>query len=304
MNKHTKVHTKARSPGRAIQALTLAVSLIASAASSHAALVVNDNFDYGGTNLEFGYGSWQDGTSQARYVSGTTASWGGDSNYALNGAGGSFNAFMFGSSTTYRGAQLDLESALSGTFWLSVMIREEIAPDDDSGAVVAFNQGAYSGTSGWGPGDAFALNGNGNLATTTGSGISLSEEAGPIGLPAGWGLYIAKITVGVGDDSIDLWAFDTSDSFGTTEASLGAAKFSSGTVQYGDTITSIWLGVGAGSPGSTSHAYFDNLRISDLSGDDGLQEVLSGVVIPEPGTLGLMLSALLGYMLLRLRKRK
>lgn len=280
----------------AVPAVLLAIT------SSHAALVVNDTFDYGGSNLESGYGSWEDTTGQQDYIAGVTASWSGDSDYALNGAGGSAQNQIYGSQTYNRGAQLDFGTALSGTFWMSILIQDTISSSANAGAVVGFENGSYSNANFDQFG--FSKNGNGNLATTVPGSGSLSEFSGPVALPAGWGLYVAKLTVGAGDDSISLWSFDDTDSFGSTEASLGGVTYSSITLDLGSDIQAIWLGGFGGDSGSGSGlAQFDNLRVSNLSGDNGLQEVLTGVAIPEPSTYA-MLAGLLALSSVIVRRRQ
>jgi hypothetical protein len=108
-------------------------------------------------------------------------------------------------------------------------------------------------------------------------------------------LLISKFNIGAGADSFSMWMFDDGDSFGQTELSLGAAHLFSTTADFGDELDQIQVG---GVQGFLS--YFDQIRISNQTGDNGLKEVLSATVIPEPS------AALLGGLgaLLLLRRRR
>ncbi len=265
--------------------------LLGATTTSYAALVVNETFDYPGSGeVSVVPSPWEDGTSNVVYRADVTAGWSGDSDYTLSGAGGSLHTKGL---SNYRGGQLDLGTSLTGTFWTSVLIRTDAAASSEAGALVAFENGSYfySNFDGF----AFGINGNGNLMTASNSGSSTAEDIG-VGLPSGFGLYIAKITVNGGgaNDAIDLWAFGSGDSFGQTEASLGSTVFSSSSIQYGDSISDVWLGGQFENGGvSSAPSYFDNLRISDQSGNTGLAEVLSGSVIPEPSSILLLSMGLL-----------
>jgi hypothetical protein len=250
----------------------------------HAGLLVNDNIP-SSTHYDT---EWSDGTSNVGYNS-ASSNWTGDSDYVLNGAGGVIRASSF---NTYRGAQLDWGTAVSGEIWLSVLMDENTGNSSDSGIILALENGGYSnsGFDGFG----FGISGNGNLFTAQAG--APSEVAGPVNVPqsGGWTLFVAKITVNGGgaDDAIELWAFDNTSSFGLTEASLGSSIFSSTTVQYGDSVQDVWVG---GRDGTQSGAGdFDNIRISDAGGDNGVYEVMTATAIPEPSSIALMGLALAG----------
>lgn len=272
--------------------------LLAGSLSLTATLLVNDPFAYGAADLASGYGSWQDSTNNVGYNGDAgNSSWAGDIDYEHDTSGG---YLAVGVSNTYRGAQLDFGTAVSGEFWISVLAQER-SSSGESGIMVSLENGAYSiGTF---DGFGFGINGAGNLWTVANSASGApTEVAGPVTLSSGWNLFVAKITVnGSGaDDSISLWAFDTASSFGTTEASLGSALFTSSTIQYGDSVQDVWLGGWDGGPSGAGD--FDTFRLSDLAGDAGLQEVLS---VPEPSTYALLLGlGVLGGCLIRRRNRQ
>lgn len=182
-----------------------------------------------------------------------------------------------------RGMQLDLGTTLTGTFWLSAFLRNGQTAADGV-AMIGFENGGSSNSSV--DFDGFGIRNGGNLATTTGTG-TFTDRGSIVGSTTGYKLFVAKMTVngGGGSDSLSLWVFDGSSSFGQTEASLGTATFASTTMQFGDSIGDVWFG-STRATGSAASAYLDNLRISDLSTDNGLKEVLTGAPIPEPASLG------------------
>lgn len=264
--------------------------------STQAALVVNDNFEYGASDIASNSVSftsttgWSGGSSNMRYESGASdsATWTlGDSDYVLIPSGKSSGGSMAGASAaaapSARGMQLDLGTTLSGTFWLSAFLRNNETAADGV-AMLGFENGTMQISSV--DFDGFGIRNGGNLATTTGTG-SFTDRGALVGSTTGYKLFVAKLTVnGSGaNDSLSLWVFDTSSSFGQTEASLGTATFTSSTMQFGDAIGDVWFGSTRATGGTAASAYLDNLRISDLSTNDGLKEVLTGVPIPEPTSL-------------------
>ncbi|MGC9452910.1 MAG: PEP-CTERM sorting domain-containing protein [Oceanipulchritudo sp.] len=270
------------------------------ATSLHASLILNDPF---ATSTDFS-NDWES-ASEASWQSGT-ASWAGDSDYALANAGGmvrvvgpQYNA------GEWRSAQHDFGTALSGEFWVSMLIQAEDTTTG-SGAVFALENGVFNDRHADGFG--IGISGDGNLFTREGGDPQPGVEDTNVAIPqnGGWTLVVSKITVnGSGAaDSIDFWAFDDQSTFGLTEASLGSALYSSSSVQYGDDVQDIWLGAYTISKNNQGKANFDNIRISDLAGDAGLAEVLTTAAVPEPSTYALLLGglALTGVMLRRRRR--
>lgn len=273
-----------------IRSTMAAFAFAASSTIASAALVVNDQFDYGGTDLPDGYGAWEDTTGNVRYESSVTASWsGGDTDYVLvpsGGAGGSIDSNNSATLPGSRGAQLPLGSTLTGTLWVSVML--SMSSSTGTGhAVIGFENGAYS-IAGFEHGG-FGIRSDGSIVTTVANTVSDTGLDAPTSGTA-WNLIVAKITVnnsGVAtdtDDSLKLWVFDNTSSIGgQTEAALGTPTYSTNSARFGNGIADIWAGhiesVASGA------ARIDNLRVSDLSTDNGLKEVLTGTPVPEPASL-------------------
>lgn len=270
----------------------------------HANLILNDSFNYGGSNLETGYGAWEDGTGNLDYFSSTGATWTGDSDYVASNEGGHLNIRT--SAAAGRGGQIDLGQSLTGEFWLSVRINNGYASGSDTTApfsslLVAFEDGDYAF-------DDFAYgigpNFNDTLAQSVADGAP-SELSGVTPTQGTWGLYILQVNVNaVGDDSISVWVFDddAADIGDGTVAGLGAATFSSSTISLGASVGDVWLGGIGGGVGTSGG--FDDLRLSDLSGNSGLQEVLTGVAsIPEPSTYAALAGVLSFGMVTMLRRR-
>lgn len=264
-------------------------------------LLVNDSFSYGGSDIESGYGSWQDGTGNVDYESASDASsWSGDSDYTLGAPTGNLKV---SSSNTWRGAQLDFAES-AGEIWVSGLMLEKTNAVTDAGVLLGFgNNTSYSISSFQGFG--FGLSGNRNLMISTDAAVP-AEVSGPVAVAgADYALFVAKLTVNGGgaDDSISIWSFPNSagDVFGLTEASLGTAIYTSSSVQFCNSITGVWFGGYDNGPDS-GVGNLDNLRISNASGDNGVNEVLTGVAIPEPSTL-LLVGVALGAAVLFRRRR-
>jgi len=243
-----------------------------------AAVLMNENFNYGSSNLSSGYGAWQDGTGRVGYVAenlpfsavGYTAD-NPDTTGALAANGGSGSP---------RGAQVNFSaSPVGGTLWMSVLMKVTASAGTGRELVVAPN--SESGYSYGNPGGSqvgLGYDADGKLATVLRTGdvssfgtASLSENDTV--------LLVAKMTIGAGADSASLWVFDDGASLGSTEASLGAPDLTSTTADWGDGVSNLW----AGRYDSGMSGRIDAIRLSDSAGDQGLTDVLTPV--PEPASL-------------------
>lgn len=279
-----------------IRSTMTAFAFAASSTIASAALVVNDTFDYGASDI-LGNSSptftdttgWTSGSNNVRYESAVTATWGGDADYTLLPSGASTGGAMAvspASTPLARGMQLDFGSALDGTFWLATLMRLDSTTAGVT-AVMGFENGSSSNAGVDHGGFGFAT--SGDIVTTLGvtptdSGADLPAAANT------WHLFVAKMTVNNSgtatdtDDALKLWVFNAGSSIGgQTEAALGAATYSSSTVRFGNSIQDVWFGAYRNGTGTT--AYMDNLRVSNLSTDNGLKEVLTGTPVPEPASL-------------------
>lgn len=242
-------------------------------------LAVNDPMDYGTEDMTSGYGSWADGSNNVKYESGIDGAWGGDADYFLRGSaatGGCLYAGVQG--LNFRGAQRPVAGPLSGTFWVSVLIRADSVEEvNESGIVTLHDSASFSYAN---PRrDGFGVHWDGNArrpALYVMASASYLDDPST-SLPADtWLLFVAKLTVTASaGDSISLWVFDSASALGQTEASLGTPNLTSATAEFGDAVISLWAG-GYG----TSTTQFDEFRVSATVGDTGLAEVLRGEPIP------------------------
>jgi hypothetical protein len=261
-----------------------------------AAMVINDNFQYGTSDIADNYGNWVDGSSNVIYESSVDSSWVGDTDYAFVGSEGSLYAFTFGSGST-RGGTNSLGQNLTGEIWFSALIREATTTGAQSGSILRFEE---SGTTG----DGIGMNGGNNLVTYQVSSNSYIDSS--IGLSTEtWLLWVGKLTINSdAPDSISVWVFDSTSNFGQTEASLGSATYSNSTMDFGDSVGEVFFGGYNGNPDADPDSYLGSIRISDAAGDIGVQEALTGVAVPEPSTFALFAGFLaLGGVMLRRRMR-
>ena len=289
---------------------SLFAALFFAATLARGELIFHSNFAHGASDIlgsaassGFPNGTgWESGSGNVRYESSVTAPWAGDTDYILvpsgNNAGGSmFSASL--SSNGRRGMQKDLGTSLTGTFWLSALLRSEVNLTT-VGTFLAFENGAASFSAVDGQG--FGLRGDGQLITTSGGASGVTAQTANFDFNV-WYLFVAKIALNAtpgGADSLDLWVFDNASSFGLTEASLGTAALSTSSIQFGDSIGDVWFGTYMGN--TQAGGSLDNLRISNLGTDSGVYEVLQGAVIPEPGTLALVGLSLAASVLFRRRR--
>ena len=108
-------------------------------------------------------------------------------------------------------------------------------------------------------------------------------------------LIVGKITIGSGNDSIQVWADPTN--LGDLNGSA-AAQLSVGGSDLGDSLTMVGFGGINGTPGTASFK-LDALRFSD--GANAFSDVTG---VPEPGTLLLLATALVGLLAYAWRRRR
>jgi len=219
--------------------------------------------------------------------------------------GGSFSQQDGGADGAPDNAGIRSFSAQTGTTWISVLmqsggdefnrvtrlyINPPAAPSFDN------NTGNYFGLQG--AGTESAPEPHNAVANISGNNTNAASAAKDT--PH---LFVAKLEtdVSASNDRLSLWFDPTIAS--QTESGLGTADFVSADTAdiWGSSITNIALHVrqqrGAG--------FIDSLRISGVDGDGGVQEVLSGAPIPEPGSfaLALGLASLTGIALRRRRSK-
>ncbi|MCD8481262.1 MAG: PEP-CTERM sorting domain-containing protein [Verrucomicrobia bacterium] len=136
------------------------------------------------------------------------------------------------------------------------------------------------------------------LDTVDGTAIASSAESYA---NLQWYLILANITINpAAADSISLWLFTSMDNVPGSVASLGMPVVSTSMVDWGDSVSNVWVGGYRGPEGGSgiSTNDIDALRISSAGGDAGLQQVLTA--IPEPSTYAAFLGLLaLGCVVLR-----
>lgn len=131
-------------------------------ANGYSALVLDENFDYGASNLASDYGSWEDGTSRAQYnasadLSFTNSGYGSDATADT----GSFEANN--QTGGLRGAFLDVQTMTAGDYWVSMLLELNNSVLD-TGLMITFTTNTSTGGS--------TFNGNGLGLVTTAGGIS------------------------------------------------------------------------------------------------------------------------------------
>ena len=243
-----------------------------------------------------GVGSWSDSSNNVKYEGNSSSVFTG-SGYVHTGVGGSIDV----NTGSNRGMQSSLGGALSGEFWVSGMTREFTSDSINvrSGSVLAFNNNAYSATSATGAGFGVGLNGDPALggdreigiwggssytSTTTGAAIAGGD----------WYLFFARIVVNAsGNDTMDIWSFENDAAVPTTVAGLGTAAITgSGEDFFGDSVSNIWAGAASPATSGSSLAQWDDIRVSNLSGQNGLSEVLTGSAVPEPSSTMMLICGL------------
>ena len=228
-------------------------------------------FAYGTANLGDSYGAWQDSTGVLTY----NASINGDFTHpAYNGTSNTGGALAVGNNGSPRGAQRTfVTTAPSGTFWISALLRKGNSTNTDSPVFIALHNStaAYSNSNPVAGG--FGLSGNSSNITpvyrhATGN-LTLGSATGYA--PNVFHLLIARVQIGNGTDTLDLWVKRTTDTFTPTETSLGPPDLAIPNADFGSHLRNLWIG--QINSGNNSN-YVDAIRISGEPGDIGLARVL------------------------------
>jgi len=272
-----------------LRILVVAGSLVA--APLHATLVT-DYFEYGSTDgavtgfttsntSGWAANAWS-GSSGVIYSSTESLTFGG-AGYTDSTAGGLLNAD--GSSGGDDIVTRSLSSAGSGTVWASALVFGEFwnASDNRMAARILVNgDAADSAGARSAGGNNFTASLIVNSVESTNSSVISSGTAGA--------LFVVKMETNFSgtSDRISLWTIPYgTDLSGQNETALGTATLASdGTSDiWGDSVGS--FGIALQSPNTdTREVFYDNLRISSgsLTDDQKVQEVLTGVAVPEPST--------------------
>lgn len=283
------------------------LSLLTLASAAPAALVLEEYFDYAlSNNTNIGGntgGAWLGGTNNVRYRTPPSTLAFSGAGYVASHAGG-FLESGNSNSADYRGANAPLGATMTGEFWISAFVNPlNMTYSGGATAMMALNTSGTSNSSPGGPG--FGLYSHPDTgvrpAIFTGIGPSgvLSMADTPIAAAA-WYLLVARINIAASaDDSVDFWVFGADADVPTTIAGLGTPTHSSSALNWGDSINTLNLGGQSLGLSGAKTAHWDDLRVSDLTGDAGLGEVLG---IPEPSTYAALLAA--GVLLLAARRRR
>ncbi len=284
-------------------ALTAAAAL--AVASPLHAVLITEYADYGASDISMQStvvgtavaGQWADGWSigtgsnYGRYESSQNLTYS-TTGYTSNTTGGDFER-----SNNTAVHDREFESALTGTIWLSGLVLGNRSDGRSNPKLTLTGDNAEK--------TIFGLEDSGTDVAATAYFGQLSFDGTTIDTSATtlYGntthLLLVKVTLNYsGDfDRIELWIDpDVSSVAGSGQAGLAAATLTlDGSDGLGDSLTH------AGFSLSLPTAAADALRISSTGGDDGLNEVLTGVPVPEPTSLVLLLGSA-GFVFLRRRR--
>ena len=260
-----------------------AALLALASAPAGGALLVEEYFPYGDTELGSGYGDWSDGTQRVGYLPDNLPF----ANAAFVAPGNTDDTGSLALSAgagSPRGVGLSFsDTALAGELWLSALVRMDASAGEGRRIVLTPNDESYSYG---GPDDdqvGIGYDAAGKLAAIHRDQSAGTTAFGADALAAGdVYLLIAKMVIGAGDDALDLWLLGANDSFGATVASLGAPDISTAAGDWGDGVSNLWVG----RVDESTYGRVDAIRLSDATGDTGVGEV----VIPEPATVSLLLA--------------
>lgn len=273
------------------------------AASAHGQIVFAEYFDYAlssGTNIHSAPG-WSGNTNNVRFRTEPGPNFIG-TGYLPTHAGGVLESG--GSNTTeVRTSHAALGQALSGEFWVATFVNATgMNNPNGSTTLMSFSTNNTSNSSYGGPG--FGLYNNGtdlNFALFDGlGGVDGVATVGSAATANQWNLLLARITINTdADDAISVWAFDMNANVPTTVAGLGTPVVTSSTLDIGNSINTLGVGGQSFTTNGGKLALWDDIRVTSLGGDAGLEAVL----IPEPSTYA-ALFALLALSAVWLRRRK
>ena len=217
--------------------------------------------------------------------------------------GGSFSFQDGGAGNPPANTGLRSFSAQTGTTWISVLMQS--GGDDFNRFARLYINPPAAASLDQNTGNYFGLQGAGNGTTPEDHDvrINISGTDNDV-LKAAKDtphLFVAKLETDVSgvNDRLSLWFNPAIAS--QTESGLGMADFVSADTDdiWGSSIANI----GLHNRQQRGGGFIDSLRISDVDGDGGVQEVLSATPIPEPGSAALALGlADLTSMALRRRR--
>ncbi|MCH8540344.1 MAG: PEP-CTERM sorting domain-containing protein [Opitutales bacterium] len=234
--------------------------------------------------------NWVQNTNNMRYQES-----GGDNQVSFTGSGyvpthaGGFLESVTGFTGGARGSSSPVGSSLDGEIWVSTFLRPDMTRNYGATAVFGLNDGNV-GFGNDNPGFGAFYDGDGEDGRPGTDTITLQifdgmdpVQSGPVLERETWYLLLARVRIGGATDEIDLWSFSTDADVPTSVAGLGPADLSNDSLDFSSFVDHIYIGGenfdgDDGSGGKT--AWWDDIRVANLSGDDGLNAVL----IPEPST--------------------
>ena len=239
-------------------------------------LYLEEYFAYGSESLDGGWSAdWADTTNVVQYSATVNGAFTHDAYVAGDNEPGSLEVR---SNSALRGAQRQItEENPTGTFWLSALIRKGSSGAATPTIIVLNDNDSYSHEATHA--DGFGLSGNGNAVVPVFRTQDGTLQHGTKALSTNtFHLLLAKVTIGEGADTLDLWIKQEADTFAASEVSLGTPDLSIQSANFGSALRNIWVGQQA----SGANDYVDSIRISSVGGDDGLALVLGQEGAPPP----------------------
>ncbi len=241
-------------------------------------------------------GQWAGGWSAAnsgnyaKYESGSSLNYT-TPGYVNDGTGGRFERTNNSPSHDRQFA-----SALTGTIWMSGVAQ---AGRTDGRSETRFT---LSGDNSLATAFGFLDNGEDGTATANRGFLSFGgsdTDTGATVFNTSAHLLLTKVTLNYSGllDRVQFWIDpDVSTAAVLGEAGLGTANLTlDGADGLGDSLTA------AGFTMNQNTAVIDSMRIGTAGGNDGLNEVLTGVAVPEPSALALFATGFAGLLIRRRR---